>query len=341
MKIAIHSRLDSFSDRWIAFCNSRGVEYKIVNAYSSDIVQQVSDCDAFMWHHSHGDYRDALFAKQLLFSLETAGIIVFPDFYTGWFFDDKVGEKYLLESIGAPIVPSYVFYSKQDALQWVRNTSFPKVFKLRGGAGSANVKLVHSVKEARRLIRKSFGKGFSPFDRIGYFKERLYKWRQGKDSILGVCKALGRLMIPTTFSKMHSSEKGYIYFQDFIENNSFDIRVIVIGDKAFSIKRMVRKNDFRASGSGDIVYDKSMLNEDAVRISFEVAEALKSQCVGFDYVLQAGKALIVEMCYGFAVHAYDSCTGYWTRDMLWHPGVFNPQEWMIEDVIKKIDLKNG
>lgn len=172
MKIAIHHKPHSFSERWIEYCKEKGIPYKIVNAYDSDIVKQVEDCDAFMWHHHHADYRDALFAKQLLYSLETGGKKVFPDFHTGWHFDDKVGQKYLLEAIGAPLVPSYVFYTKQEALDWVDKTSFPKVFKLRGGAGAANVRLVHSKSEAKKLIRKAFGRGFTQFDGWGYFKEK-------------------------------------------------------------------------------------------------------------------------------------------------------------------------
>ena len=55
MKIAIHHRPGSFSDRWIDYCKEKGVDYKIVNAYDSDIVEQVKDCDAFMWHHHHSN----------------------------------------------------------------------------------------------------------------------------------------------------------------------------------------------------------------------------------------------------------------------------------------------
>lgn len=333
MKIAIHKSEGSFSDRWIEYCEKKNIDYKVVNAYDSNIVSIISDCDVFMWHHSHGDYRDVLFAKQLLFSLETAGIRVFPDFRTGWFFDDKVGEKYLLESIGAPMVPSYVFYTKADAIKWVNKVSFPKVFKLRGGAGAANVKLVYSAKEARRYVNKAFGRGFSQFNRIGYFKERFTKWCQGKDTLVGVCKAIGRFFVPTTFAKMHPNEKGYVYFQDFVPNNDFDIRVIVIGDKAFSIKRMVRKGDFRASGSGSIVYDKAQLSEETVWLSFDIARKLETQCVGFDFVFADGRPLVVELCYGFTVHGYDCCEGYWTIDKKWHPGFFNPQEWMIDNII--------
>ena len=96
----------------------------------------MDDCDALMWHHFQTNPKAILFAKQLLFALEQSGKKVFPDFRTGWHFDDKLGQKYLLEAIDAPLVPSYVFYDKKEALEWVQKTDFPKVFKLRGGAGS-------------------------------------------------------------------------------------------------------------------------------------------------------------------------------------------------------------
>ena len=116
-----------------------------------------------MFHHHHGNYKDVLFARQLLYSLEESGKRVFPDWRTCWHFDDKVGQKYLLEAIGAPLIPSYVFYTEKEALNWIRQTTFPKVFKLRGGASAANVKLVHTAKEAKNFVQKAFGTGFSQF----------------------------------------------------------------------------------------------------------------------------------------------------------------------------------
>lgn len=74
--------------------------------------------------------------------------------------------------------------------------------------------------------------------------------------------------------------------QDFIPNNDHDIRVIVIGDKAFAIKRMVRKNDFRASGSGNILYDKLQFNVESFRLAFEINNKLHSQCTAMDFIYQ-------------------------------------------------------
>lgn len=337
MKIAIHHTPGSFSDRWIEYCEEKGIPYKIVDAYRSDIVEQVADCDAFMWHHHHANYKDALFARQLLYSLQMAGKRVFPDFNTGWHFDDKVGQKYLLEAIGAPLVPSYVFYTKEEALEWIDGTTFPKVFKLRGGAGAANVKLARTKGEARKLVKQAFVRGFKQFNRFTYLKERYKKWRAGKDSLLGVCKGIGRLFVPTEYDQMHAKEKGYIYFQEFIPNNTFDIRVVVVGgSKAFGLKRLVRKNDFRASGSGSIVYDREGIDKRCVRMAFEVAKRLKAQSIALDFVFDPHKRpLIVEISYGYSVKAYYKCEGYWTEDMGWHEGRgFDIEGWMVENMIR-------
>lgn len=337
MRIAIHHRPGSFSDRWIEYCKDKGIDYKIVNAYDSDIVEQVKDCDAFMWHHHHASIKDTLFAKQLIYSLETAGIKCFPNYHTVWHFDDKVGQKYLLEAVDAPLVPSYVFYSKKEALDWVEKTEFPKVFKLRGGAGSKNVMLAHDKKEAKTLVNKAFGKGFPQSSISNLISEDFRKHREGKVSISYIIKDISAYYLkPETFHKSHQTEQGYAYFQDFIRNNYYDIRVVVVGDKAFYLKRMVRKGDFRASGSGNIIYEKDQFTEVCVKESFETQKKLDSQCTAFDYVMRNGQPLIVEISYGFAMHGYDNCEGYYTEDMQFHLGPFNPQYWMVDNLIKEI-----
>lgn len=337
MKIAIHHRQGFFSERWIEYCIKNNIDYKLVDPYSNDVVKQLEDSDIFMWHHSNYDYRDALFAKQLLFSLQKKGIKTFPSFDTNWHFDDKVGQKYLLEAIDAPLVPSYVFYTKKEALDWIDQTNLPKVFKLRGGSGSSNVKLVKSKREAKKLIDKAFGCGFSQFDRLTHLKYRIGNFKAGTEGFSAVLKGIARLFIASNYSNQYPKEKGYAYFQEFIPNNNCDIRVIVIGDKAFAIKRMVRKNDFRASGSGQIIYDNKEIDESCIKVAFSVNEALGSQSTAFDFVFNnQGSPKIIEISYGFAVEAYDSCPGYWDSNLNWHEGRFNPQDWMIEDVLSKI-----
>jgi glutathione synthase/RimK-type ligase-like ATP-grasp enzyme len=330
MKIAIHHTRGSFSDRWITYCDKKEIPYKIVDCYKNDIVQQLNDCTALMWHFHHASARATLFAKQLMYSVAASGKKIFPDFNTVWHFDDKVGQKYLLEAVGAPLVASYVFYTKEDAIAWVNTNSFPKVFKLRSGSSSNNVKLVSSKEKALSLVNQAFGKGFTQYDAWPNFKERLRKFKQGKTTFVNVSKGLIRLFYSTEFSKVAGREKGYIYFQEFIENNDCDIRIIVVDEKAFAIKRMVRENDFRASGSGTILYDKELFDIATVQVALDITRQLNAQCLAYDFVYKNGKPLIVEISYGYDNAAYDPCSGYWDKNLLWHPGQFVSQDWMVD-----------
>jgi glutathione synthase/RimK-type ligase-like ATP-grasp enzyme len=339
MKIGIHHTKGLFSERWIAYCKENSISYKLVDCYKTDIIQQLSDCDALMWHFLHKSPKDSKFAKQLLFSVQASGKNVFPDYHTVWHFDDKIAQKYLLEAIGAPLAPTYVFYSKQDALDWAVQTQFPKVFKLRNGAGSDNVWLVKSKYSAIRIINKAFNKGFKQYEAWSNLKERYRKYRLGKTTFWNLFKGFIRLFHTTEYARVTGREMGYVYFQDFIPGNDHDIRIIVVGDKAFAIKRMIRTNDFRASGSGFIRYEKDNFKDDTVRLSFEMTRQLNSQCAAFDFVFSNDKTYVLEVSFGFVKEVYDPCTGYWDQNLNWHEGSFDPYGWMVENLINS--LKNN
>jgi glutathione synthase/RimK-type ligase-like ATP-grasp enzyme len=336
MKLAIHNSKIGFHPRWIAYCEENKISYKLVNCHANDIITQLQDCDALMWHHGQSHSKDIIIAKQILFALEHSGFKVFPNFKTGWHFDDKVGQKYLLESIDAPMVKSYTFYKKKEALSWAETTTFPKVFKLRGGAGSANVKLAKTKTQAVQLINQAFGKGFRQYDKWQKFKDRIYKYKSGKSSFFDVMKALARLNMEPRFSKIIGSERDYVYFQDFMPNQGSDTRIIVVGNKAFALKRMVRKGDFRASGSGEFYYDRELFDERCIEIAIKVNEKINSQCIAFDFIFD-NKALplIVEMSYGFSPDPYDQCPGFWDENLNWHEGQFNPYGWMVDYILKR------
>lgn len=331
--IAIHKGIGGFHPFWIDYCEDNHVSYKLVDCYSNDIVNQLEGCNALLWHHTQSDPKDINIAKNILFAAEQSGILVFPNFNSNWHFDDKVAQKYLFEFFKINAVRSYVFVREKDALEWAKVTSFPKVFKLRGGAGSNNVKLISDKREAFDVIKKAFSKGFRPFNSIEYFSDHFKKWLKRKTSFNNLLKSIYRLFYKPDFEKALGNEFGYIYFQDFIPNNSFDIRTIVIGDKAFAIKRYVRENDFRASGSGIIEYEKHNFDDSLIQLSFSVSELLKTQCLAFDFVFSRGEPLLVEISYGFLPDGYKKCRGYWDKQLNWYDGKFNPYGWMVESIL--------
>ena len=334
MKIAIgKSSKHPVPEGWINYCNDNKLEYKFVDPYSTHIIDDVQDCDIFLWYIYHTDYRDMLFAKQLFISLELAGKKVFPNYFTSWHFDDKLGQAYALKSIGAPHIPTYVFYTKKDALDWIDQTQFPKVMKLRGGAGGRNVILVKSSFQAKRLARRAFNRGFSQTcSKIQYLRDQITMIKNRQRSLLdGLMKGIGIFFVKPEYVKMHGNDKGYIMFQDFVPNNNYDIRLIVIGNRAYGMKRLVRTGDFRASGSGKFVYDE--IPQDIVKIAFDVADKLHLQSVAFDFMYYNNNPVIIEMCYGFGTKGSSHCKGYWDRNYNWHEATPNPNYWELEDLL--------
>ncbi|MHC1775899.1 MAG: RimK family alpha-L-glutamate ligase [Lentimicrobium sp.] len=340
MKIAIHHSVHSFSRYWIDYCKEENIDYKIVDCYKSNIIDQLSDCDALMFHHHHQNSRDVLFARQLLNAVESSGKVVFPDFRTGWHFDDKVGQKYLFESVGAPLVPSYVFYSKEDALKWAAETIFPKVFKLRGGSSGSNVRLARTKREAVSIVNKAFGRGYSNFNAWGILHDRVNHFRKGKESFWGVLKGVGRLFISTKFAKVAGRERGYAYFQDFIPGNTYDIRITYVNNRIFALRRRVRKGDFRASGGGMQEYDMNLIPKEAIQIGFDISRRLKLQTAAYDFILDNDKPVIVEVSYGFGYDPQQFDFGYWDESLDWHAGKFNPYGWMVDKVVDEVNLKH-
>jgi hypothetical protein len=149
-----------------------------------------------------------------------------------------------------------------------------------------------------------------------------------------ILKASVRVLFPPKFEKVTGLEYGYAYFQEFVPDNDHDIRVIVIGDKAFAIKRMVRENDFRASGSGNIQYARELFDLKTIKLAFEIYNKLGSQCSAMDFVHLNNEPKLVEISFGFAPKAYESCPGYWDQNLSWYEGDFDPYGWMVEEVLK-------
>lgn len=337
MKLAIHlEEGNNFSPFWVEYCIKNKINYKLVNCYSTNIIKDIVGCDFLLWHINNLNFKDQIFAKGLMYAVQNMGIKTFPDFNTLWHFDDKIVQKYLFEGLAINLVPTYIFYDKNSALEWINSVEYPKVFKLSKGSGSKGVSLCRDRKEAVKLANKAFGKGFKTITPYFLFKERIRKYKLGKDTLTGVMKGFVRLFIGTEYINKSGLEKNYIYFQDFIPKNAYDIRIIIIGNKAFGIKRMNRENDFRASGSGNIIYDPLQIDLNVVRLSFEINKKLKMQCAALDFVYdEGGNALVVEVSFGFNPKGYFDCQGYWDENLNWKQEEIKPQEWMVEDLMKK------
>lgn len=61
------------------------------------------------------------------------------------------------------------------------------------------------------------------------------------------------------------------------------------------------------------------------------------QSVAFYFVEdENSNPLIVEISYGFGVDGITNVPGYWNSFLQWQEEKFNPQEWMVEELVKSL-----
>lgn len=338
--IAIHYKKEGFTERWMQYCEIHAIPYMKVNCYDTGIIDILKHCSGLMWHWDYDDYRDRLFAYQLLSVINLLDIEVFPDFWTNLHYDDKICQKYLLESIGAPLPNSYVFYERKTAEIWAESALYPKIFKLRTGAGSQNVRMVNDHQAAKQIINQAFSNGFTHINKSHMLHDRSVKFLRSKNYIdfISLSKICYRMIIPRYDDQFIPNEKGYVFFQDFMPNNLFDTRITIVGNRCFAFRRYNRKNDFRASGSGMIDHNPEKIDARAIKIGFFIAEKLNSKVLALDFLFnELSQPVVIDMSFGFAVGpSIDDCPGYWDKDLQWFPGKQNLPFLMVEDLIASV-----
>lgn len=345
MKIAVNHfegiNKDTFSTKWIEELSRRKIDVVVCNFRESSILKKLNTCNGAMWHWFHmPDDKQA--APKILDSIELGlKIPVFPNMNTRWHYDDKVAQHYFLDTINAPKIQSWIFWGYEDALNFIRQCTYPIVFKLSVGAGSANVLKLNSIKEAEDILYKMFVKGFFPYTVNEFAKEKTVTRKTSR-----LRNAFDSLFMPQKIQTWNSFEvpwyylvqKNYAYFQEFLPNNAHDIRMTVIGNKAFGYIRHNRPNDFRASGSGNFDVNPKNIPLEAVEIAHKISQEQGFQSMAYDFLYDNNKKVLVnEMSYCYVNWMVHDCPGYWDRNLDWHESSIWPEEAQVEDFIKCIE----
>ena len=338
MVLAIHSgkdKLVSWNTLWMDYCRKNSIPFIGVDCYSYDIIEVLrrEKVTHLMWAFSLAIPKDHIVAKTVLNAANAMGIKTFPNFASSWHFEDKIAQKYLLEAIGAPIVKSWTFFDKDKALVFSRTSSYPLVAKLRKGAGSKNVVLLKDEHSARHYIMRMFSKGYKPVQKTtSVIKDRLKSSKGGNGFKLR--SVFKKFIHYRNNRNLFNKEIGYVYFQEFLHGNTNDLRIAVVGNRIWGFYRGVRKDDFRASGSGIIDYD-TPIPLDMIKLSYDITKQLGSQSLCFDYVKSPdGSYRIVEICYGYVSEAIFKCNGYWDNELQFHQSHIMPDECILSDFIK-------
>lgn len=153
------------------------------------------------------------------------------------------------------------------------SANLPCVIKTVNGSGSNGVKLIRSKNDLDRI-------------KLSYCKSTL------KQSIKKIVRSYQLSDEESqVYNYRYKNFQRYIT-QNFIENLSCDYRVLVVGDKYFTMRRDVRDGDFRASGSKKFNYHDSP--KEVLDYAKEVFEILDNPYISMDIALQDKKAFLIE-----------------------------------------------
>ena len=345
MKIAIikddfftkHST--SWGHPWIEYCQRENIEYELIEWHDIDAFDKVLRCDILLWHFSHYSSAEMQHARSFLYSAKSAGLIVYPNFPDVWHFDDKVAQSYALKALRIPTPKNFVFYDMPTISNWLaKRLSFPLVAKLKSGSGSYNVQLIQSQKQASQYAKRMLlGTGFSGTPSLSFKAKSNLVSAKSLTQIFSRIKRVLEFIHTMRQARQLPKEKGYVYFQEYLKNDGFDIKVVVVGDKLSFIGRKNRKNDFRASGGGTLFFDHDIIDQQVIDMAFMAADLLGSVCIGYDFVVESDskKPYILEISYGFSHVALLSAGGYFDRSGIWYENPMNAPEEILALLITK------
>lgn len=326
-----HVGKESYSTKWAEFLTKHGCQYKMLSL-DPNSLSEFSTVDAVMWRFLHNPSQKRIFHILSNFLEKILKIPVYPDSISAWHFDEKIAQHFLFEESNLPCIKSYLFFNYPDSMVWILNNKrYPIVYKLSTGAGSANILLINSRKEAQKTAFKMFFEGVYPYS-FNEFKRKI--------NILARLRNTSKYFLdgmPSLNNTYFTIERGYLYFQMFLPNNFFDTRITVIGNRAFGFRRYNRDNDFRASGSGKIDYTPENIDKRCVEIAFRFSKDHSFKCMAYDFLInEEGLPEICEISYAFADRPVYECPGHWTDDLKWQEGKMWPEEAQVLDFILTI-----
>ena len=342
MKIGLllnsNNRLNSQSEKYKEILLQKNIPFVIIDPNSISFPGELEKCSHLLFQHTQGDTDMLIYDAIFNIAQNVYHIKCYPNYETFWPYENKIKEYYLLKSHNFPVIDSHVFWNHNHAVRFLQKTSFPLIAKLPKGAGSSNVILINSFREGMRITNQVFKKGVRPHRLksksnlaslsnvgiINYVKSML------KVKLIG----LGIINDKTNHPEWQV-QKDAILFQKYLPNNSFDTRITVIGKRAFAFRRFVRKDDFRASGSGNFNTEPEKIDPRCLEIAFNVSNKLNFNTMAYDFLFdEEEKPLISEISYCFVDWIVQSCPGYWDENLNWHGGHLWPQQCQLEDFLQ-------
>jgi glutathione synthase/RimK-type ligase-like ATP-grasp enzyme len=297
--------IKTYWPKYERFAKNNNISYSFLNIHSDNWIKESENFDLIVWTPFSDPASLYEIRTKINYIEKCLKIRCHPSSSELWLYEDKIRQYYHFSAHSLPVIPTFISFDEKECLERLESFEYPLISKSNVGSSSICIRKILNKNEARRHILKAFSKGV--YTGFPYFRQ-----------------------------------KDYVFFQKFIHDAVYDLRIILVGDKILGYYRMRPKNDFRASGAGLVVFDEIPL--DAVLLALKVKDIFPSTMLAVDvlksekeekfYLNEISINITVDMLGEFFLK---DTPGYYVLKngaLEFHPGKFWLQELMLEELIK-------
>lgn len=217
--------------------------------------------------------------EDILLLIKTSGGILIPDFIHFRAHENKYLQELIKTDLDISAPGSILVSTIEEGMRKIKDIRYPVVGKLSSGYGSSSVSLLKNVNEASEYLNKNLTDIVKKRKNIFKYRKKIEEYRD-----------------------KYPLKAGKIVFQEFIEGLENDWKIVIFGNKLFYLKRFIRPNDFRASGSGN--FDNSQPpNSELMRFAFSVKDKLNTPWVSLDIIQKEDRFYLIEyQCVHFGMY---------------------------------------
>lgn len=227
------------------------VEHTVIDLTKSDWFERCTEnrCDIFIAKPpGMTSIFKELFDERMMILSKIKDFTIYPSINEILIYENKRYLSYYLKANKIPCPNTFVFYHKEEAISFVKNSAMPIVAKVNIGASGNGVNIFKVKKDAVRYIKTAFSRGVGnrvgPKINKGSLLEKIHKVVTNKGFI---SRRLNEYK-----SVYMDKQKDFVIFQEYIKHD-FEWRCVRIGDSFFAHKKMIKDN--KASGSLEKGYE--------------------------------------------------------------------------------------
>ena len=218
------------------YCKSKGIDCRTIRAQEVPNIRFDPAHDV-VWATSHHIYEKRRYIIDVLsyLHLRWPGLTMYPDYELFLCHENKGMQELVKQQKGIEDLLGTYLQTFPDENEYSNNNQWPVVGKKNEGSGSFGVFLIENEEKLRQT--------FNEQSKLGFTRWLKYLRHYFKDGA----------KMAQLYKKYYTIKAPFV-LQPFVQNLEYDYKVLVFQDKFYCLTRYNRKNDFRASGSGNLEF---------------------------------------------------------------------------------------